>query len=211
MTVSSSVSRIQEPSISKMSHDPSIIKSTRELSISKSVRETSIAKSTNELSSSKGNYESMLMRTSREPSISKINHEESTFKSRINRANSIIGATSIIASSIFDNREKYDYKTYFTTIKKQAEKFSENFIGNDAIYEINIQNSITKEIKEMMATLLDDQNTDLTVEEKVDEFYILFDKAYKEVTNNIYLNSYSNYIHKKNKEKQSKNGGKASK
>jgi len=53
-----------------------------------------------------------------------------------------------------------------------------------------------------MNTLND--HTDQNIDEKLDEYFIIFDDAYKEVTNNIYLNSYSNYVHQKNKENKKK-------
>jgi len=57
-----------------------------------------------------------------------------------------------------------------------------------------------------MNTLND--HTDQNIDEKLDEYFIIFDDAYKEVTNNIYLNSYSNYVHQKNKENKKKSLGK---
>jgi len=41
-----------------------------------------------------------------------------------------------------------------------------------------------------------------TMEEKIEIYYVIFDDAYKEVLNSIYLNSYSNYVHQKSKGKQ---------
>ncbi|ORX75108.1 hypothetical protein BCR32DRAFT_285497, partial [Anaeromyces robustus] len=43
-----------------------------------------------------------------------------------------------------------------------------------------------------------------STEEKIEIYYGVFDEACKEVLNNIYLNSYSNYVHQKSKEQQNK-------
>ncbi|ORX77380.1 hypothetical protein BCR32DRAFT_248001 [Anaeromyces robustus] len=86
------------------------------------------------------------------------------------------------------------------SIEKESRKFAETFIGSKAIYEINIQHYMVTGIIDKLDTLqFDDRPTD----EKIEEYYCLFDGAYKEVTNNIYLNSYSNYVHQKNKNKTS--------
>ncbi|ORX83628.1 hypothetical protein BCR32DRAFT_266852 [Anaeromyces robustus] len=110
--------------------------------------------------------------------------------------------SSIIVSSILNEPAKTDFRAYLTTIENEAKKFCSNFIGSKALYEINIQNFIVTSILDKMKSLQDDD--DQSFEEKVDEYYSIFDRAYKEVTNNIYLNSYSNYVHQKNKEQKEK-------
>jgi hypothetical protein len=134
----------------------------------------------------------------------KIPHDESLQKSNLlsrfsERANSIISTSSILASTILnDGKEKND-KTYFNIVEKEAKKFYDNFIANNAIYEINIQSTIIKNINEKMKLMDEESESDLTMEEKIEEYYVIYDQAYREVIDNIYLNSYSNYVHQQEK------------
>jgi len=45
----------------------------------------------------------------------------------------------------------------------------------------------------------EESESDLTMEEKIEEYYVIYDQAYREVIDNIYLNSYSNYVHQQEK------------
>eukprot|EP00833_Pecoramyces_ruminatium_P000956 jgi/Orpsp1_1/1174988/evm.model.c7180000052222.1 len=116
--------------------------------------------------------------------------------------------SAVVASTIISDSTKLT-KASLETIEKEAKKFTESFIGSKAIYEINIQHFIITSIIDKLESLQDDQEQ--SVEEKVEEYYTIFDRAYKEVTNNIYLNSYSNYVHKKNKEVKDGNKDRGSK
>ena len=90
-----------------------------------------------------------------------------------------------------------NYKNLKNVIEKEAFKFRDSFIGNKALYEINIQNSINTTIIKLLRIVPGDLSK--TPEEKIEIYYTVFDKAFEEVLNNIYLNSYSNYVHQKNK------------
>jgi len=99
-----------------------------------------------------------------------------------------------------------DIKTLYSTIEKEAFKFRDNFIGSKALYEINIQNKIVTTIISKLRIVPGDLSK--TMEEKIEIYYVIFDDAYKEVINNIYLNSYSNYVHQKSKGQKHKEGNK---
>ncbi|ORX83629.1 hypothetical protein BCR32DRAFT_326305 [Anaeromyces robustus] len=114
-------------------------------------------------------------------------------KSEKNKKERRISSTS----SKMSKRETSTNIIDLDVIDKEAQKFCDNFIGNNAIYEINIQHFIVKTINDTFKILRMDQEQ--TIEEKINGYYTAFDRAYKEVTNNIYLNSYSNYINQKNK------------
>jgi hypothetical protein len=127
-------------------------------------------------------------------------------KSHLNDNTSVKGSTILTNES---SKHANNNKNLIETIEKEAKTFAENFIGRKAIYEINIQHNIIVSINEKLETLMDEH--ELSIEEKIDEYYVLFDNAYKEVTNNIYLNSYSNYVHQKNKESTDPNKSRESK
>ena len=95
-----------------------------------------------------------------------------------------------------------DIRALCSTVEKEAFKFRNNFIGSKALYEINIQNSIVTTIITKLKIVPGDLSK--SMEEKVEIYYVIFDEAYKEVISNIYLNSYSNYVHQKNKEQKHK-------
>ncbi|ORX43668.1 hypothetical protein BCR36DRAFT_360904 [Piromyces finnis] len=202
--ISSIILRNNEQSILKSNRESLTTKSSRELSVSKTFADTSTRKCSSELSGSFNKNESTPVQVlRRESTISKSSFDLKTnLMTRLTRTNSIAGASSVI-SSIFLN-DKNESKTYLSVIKKQAKDFYESFIGINAIYEINIQNCITKKIKEKLIILSDDENYDMTTEEKIESYSFLFDKAYEEVTNNMYFNSYSNYCHQKLKTKNKK-------
>ena len=96
-----------------------------------------------------------------------------------------------------DEPKNFDAKKLQSIIEKEAFKFRDSFIGNKALYEINIQNSINTTIIKLLRIVPGDLSK--TPEEKIEIYYTVFDKAFEEVLNNIYLNSYSNYVHQKNK------------
>jgi len=115
---------------------------------------------------------------------------------RMNEPN-LSGISSSTLVDLLKTTDKNDKKAFCKIAEKEAQKFSDNFIGSNAIYEINIQNNLVTMIKEKMKTL--PNNTEMSLDDKLEEYNTLFDKAYMEVVDNIYLNSYSNYVHKKNK------------
>ncbi|ORX84865.1 hypothetical protein BCR32DRAFT_291034 [Anaeromyces robustus] len=127
--------------------------------------------------------------------------------------------TSIMSSSRLNERamsvitipiiEKSDLKTYYSTVEREARKFYNNFIVSNAIYEINIQSSIINQIVKKITEL--EESSDNTEEERIEDYSTLFDDAYKEVCDNIYLNSYSNYVHMKNKEQSAQEKSKKKK
>jgi len=122
-------------------------------------------------------------------------NEPKSIKDEADRMSSMANSTVSGNSSKMTKNEQ----TAIETIEKEAKKFVEHFIGSKALYEINIQHFIITYIIDKLESL---QNDDRTIEDKVEEYYTIFDRAYKEVINNIYLNSYSNYVHQKNKEKK---------
>ena len=93
-----------------------------------------------------------------------------------------------------------DIRALYNTIEQEAFKFRNHFIGSKALYEINIQNSIVTRIINKLKIVPGDLSK--SMDEKIEIYYVIFDEAYKEVINNIYLNSYSNYVHQKNKEQK---------
>jgi len=99
-----------------------------------------------------------------------------------------------------------DIRALCSTIEQEAFKFRKHFIGSKALYEINIQNSIVTTIISKLKIVPGDLSK--SMEEKIEIYYVIFDEAYREVINNIYLNSYSNYVHQKNKEQKRKEGNK---
>jgi len=114
------------------------------------------------------------------------NYDEFSFANNISTISAIdeLGGTNNLT-----------YKTLQKIIEKEAFKFRDKFIGSKAIYEINIQNSINTAIIKTLRIVPGDLSK--SPEEKIEIYYTLFDKAYEEVLNNIYLNSYSNYVHQK--------------
>jgi len=93
-----------------------------------------------------------------------------------------------------------DIRALYNTIEQEAFKFRNHFIGSKALYEINIQNSVVTRIINKLKIVPGDLSK--SMEEKIEIYYVIFDEAYKEVINNIYLNSYSNYVHQKNKKQK---------
>ena len=87
---------------------------------------------------------------------------------------------------------------FLNVIEKEAVKFCEKFIGNKALYEINIQSSIKSTLTEALNNIPGDLSK--TAEEKIEIYYKVFDETCEEVLNNIFFNTYSNYVYQKNKE-----------
>jgi len=87
-----------------------------------------------------------------------------------------------------NEQNNLNYKNLKNVIEKEAFKFRDKFIGNKALYEINIQNSINTTIIKLLRIVPGDLSK--TPEEKIEIYYTVFDKAYEEVLNNIYLNNY---------------------
>jgi len=136
------------------------------------------------------------------------NEETSTRNKRLSdHGSSIAGDTSMLSLALSSMEPKVvDIKTLYSTIEKEAFKFRDNFIGSRALYEINIQNKIVTTIISKLRIVPGDLSK--TMEDKIEIYYVIFDDAYKEVINNIYLNSYSNYVHQKNKGQKQKEGTK---
>jgi len=116
--------------------------------------------------------------------------------------NSIVSLTEyrIKFTSILSIRS--DAKPYNKIIENEAEILFNDYIKSNSIYEINIDSTTINQINKKLRELK--ESTTLSEDKKIEEYSIIFDKAYKEVINNIYYNSYSNYVHQKNKEQKGK-------
>lgn len=106
--------------------------------------------------------------------------------------------TSTIGETSLNEPNNLNIVKLRNIIEKEAFKFRDKFIGSKSLYEINIPNSINTEIIKTLRIVPGDLSK--STEEKIEIYYKIFDKACKEVLDNIYLNSYSNYIHQKGKE-----------
>jgi len=96
-----------------------------------------------------------------------------------------------------DEPKNFDAKKLQSIIEKEAFKFRDSFISNKALYEINIKNSTITTIIRTLRIVPGDLSK--SAEEKLDIYYKVFDSAHDEVLNNLYLNSYTNYVHQQNK------------
>jgi len=74
---------------------------------------------------------------------------------------------------------------------KEANNIMEDFILNDGKFEVNISDKVKRNI---IINLKDIKNNELQQQDFKEKLKCLFDDAYNEVVNSLFLNSYTNYI-----------------
>jgi hypothetical protein len=74
---------------------------------------------------------------------------------------------------------------------KEAKNIIDNFINSDSKFELNISDKVSKKI---ICDFKEIKNNELQQQVFKNRLKCLFDDAYNEVLNSLFLNSYSNYI-----------------
>lgn len=82
---------------------------------------------------------------------------------------------------------------------KEAKNIIKNFIYNDSKFEVNISDKVKKRI---IYDFKEIKSNELQQQEFKNRLKVLFDEAYKEVIDSLFLNSYTNYILKKKQSKK---------
>jgi len=83
----------------------------------------------------------------------------------------------------------------------EAQYIIDNFILNDSSFEVNITDKTKKTI---IYNLKEIKTNELNQQDFRNKLKTIFDEAYEEVINSLFLNSYMNYILKKNSSNEKK-------
>ncbi|ORX82936.1 hypothetical protein BCR32DRAFT_292326 [Anaeromyces robustus] len=111
----------------------------------------------------------------------------------VNNTNMINGMES---SRYFNTGRKITKNEIFV---KEAKNIIDNFILNEAKFEVNISDKVKKNIISNFKDIKN--NSELQQQDFKERLKCLFDESYNEVVNSLFLNSYTNYILLKRNEK----------